>query len=89
MAIIERSEYELALERQQELEDREIALAAENRRNEHALRLAKLKYATMPRYKAISAIAKIPALGIALVCITVLVICDKKVPDSLTKFITL
>lgn len=93
MPIIQRSELEVALEHQAEIEEREIALAAETRRNEHAYRVAKLKHQTQPRYKSIEravvTITKAPALAVALICITVLVLRGKEVPESLNNFIAI
>lgn len=92
MAQITRDPLELAVELEEERLALEAAREAEHERRDHEYRIAKLKYATQPKYKSIerviTAVTKAPALGIALICITVLVSRGKEVPESLTKFIT-
>lgn len=92
MAFLEKSWEQLEVERVQEREELERAREATRELREHEYRVAKLEYATQPRYKSIerviSAIAKAPAMGIVAICVTVLAAKGVKIPECLSKYLT-
>lgn len=93
MAEVQQDPFILMVEQE---EERRTAIAAESAaaaEREHEYRLAKLEYATQPRYKsverAIVGLAKVLALPIAVICVGILAAKDKEVPESLAKFLTI
>lgn len=92
MPEIRKSQYELEVERAQELQDIALAKEAEERKREHEYKIAKLKYSVNPRYKSIdrvvTALVKLIAMPIALICVTVLSAKGREVPQQLLDFLT-
>lgn len=80
-------------EHEAEMEELARHIKAERRRMDHELRLAKLKHATQPRYKAaervLVAFAKSSAWVVLAISLPILVARGKDIPASLTKFMTL
>lgn len=93
MPYIEKSQLQIEIEQAEEREYLALAREAEDRRREHELKLAKLKYATQPRYRSIersiTIMAKSPALIVGLIVIGVLTVKGKELPAVLVKFMTL
>lgn len=92
MAEIRKTQYELEVERAEQLQEIALAQEAEERKRGHELKLAKLKYSVNPRYKTIErglvVMVKLIAIPIALICITVVVSRGKEVPQQLLDFLT-
>lgn len=89
MAIQKPSEEQLEIERQQELEDRDIFF--QNEREKRDLELAKLKATSqsVERRKMVEAIAKIPALIILAAWVPILILAKREVPEPLLKSLSL
>jgi hypothetical protein len=81
------------LDRYEEIEARDHAARVEQGRQQHELNLAKLKYQTQPRHKAVArvavAFAKAPALLILAFTLPLLVLCGRGVPKELADFMQL
>lgn len=92
MPEIVKSQFELEVERAEQLQEIALAKEAEERKREHEFKIARLKYSVNPRYKTfergVVVLVKLPALPIALVCITVLVSKGREVPQQLLDFLT-
>lgn len=93
MPLVEKDQIQLEVEHQEELEQYRRSMDREARREEHQLKLAKLKYATQPRYRSIErgivAVTKAPACGIALICVTILTLQGREVPEIMKSFLTI
>lgn len=78
------------LERKQEAEAQE---RADKLKYAHELDLAKLKYATQPRHKAVARVClaaiKMLAVPVVVLCIAVLAARDKPIPTTLTSYLDL
>lgn len=88
---------ELKFQHDLEMEEREQELTAqekaEQRKYDHELAVARLKYATQPRHKAVSrvllAAIKIVALPIVVICVTYLAVRERPIPSTLTSYLDL
>lgn len=93
MAVVERDPLEKAIEAEEDAR-REKAVQRElESRREHELKLAKLKYATQPRYKSIERVVvscvKALSLPVCIVVLGVLAARGVQSPPSLEKFINI